>query len=176
MTTRSGTQRTRSPPASSVVALGVAAELDLDSAARAGDLPGVAVAQPLVGDLHLPAVLDLLVEDAELVADAVADGRDLQRGQRVQVAGRQPAQAAVAQPGLLLLFDQLVESQARVRPAPARSSLVDAEVEQVVAQVRPEQKLRRQVAGPLAAQVQVGLGGVDPPLLHRSRTARASAW
>ena len=42
------------------------------------DLPGVAQAQPLVRHLHLPAVPDLLVEDAEFVADAVADGRNLQ--------------------------------------------------------------------------------------------------
>ena len=72
-----------------------------------GDLPRVGPAQPVVRLLDLPAVLDLLPEDAVLVAQAVADRRDLQRGQRVDEAGGQPAEAAVA--------------QAR-RPAPARAA------------------------------------------------------
>ena len=101
-----------------LVVLGVAAPVDVIGDIGLGDLPGVAVAQPLVGDLRLPAVADLLVEDAELVADAVADGRALQRRQRVEIAGGQPAQAAVAQPRLLLAGQDLIEVLARARPAP----------------------------------------------------------
>jgi hypothetical protein len=70
-----------------------------------------------VSVLHLPAVDDDLVEDAELVADAVADGRDLQRGQRVHVAGGQPAEAAVAETRLLLVLEQLVEIEVEARSA-----------------------------------------------------------
>ena len=54
---------------------------------------------------------NLLIEDAELVADAVADRRNLERRQRVEEAGGQPAEAAVAEARLLLLRDQLVEIQ-----------------------------------------------------------------
>ena len=61
-----------------VEALDAAAELH-QVAVLPGQFPGVAIAQPGVGDLHLPAVLDALVEDAVLVAEPVADGRDLQR-------------------------------------------------------------------------------------------------
>ena len=93
--------------------LGAAAELHLVGDFGPGDLPRIAQAQPLVGDLHLPAVLDGLVEDAELVTDAVADGRHFERGQRIQVTRGEPAQAAVAEPGLLLLLDQVVEVQAQ---------------------------------------------------------------
>ena len=39
---------------------------------RADDFPRIAEAEPLVGDFHLPAILDDLIEDAEFVADAVA--------------------------------------------------------------------------------------------------------
>ena len=56
--------------------------------------------------LDLPAVLDLLAEHAVLVAQAVADRRDLERGQRVEKAGGQPAQPAVAQPRVGLLLEQ----------------------------------------------------------------------
>ncbi len=35
---------------------------------RPSDFPGVTLTQPLVGALNLPAVVDLLLEDAELVS------------------------------------------------------------------------------------------------------------
>ena len=60
------------------------------------DLPGIAEAQPLVRDLDLPAVTNRLIEDPELVADAVADRRNIERRQRVHVTRGQPAQAAIA--------------------------------------------------------------------------------
>ena len=63
------------------VAFGIAPEFDIDGPLGPGDFPGVAETQPLVGLLDLPAVDDLLLEDAELVADAVTDGRDLQGGE-----------------------------------------------------------------------------------------------
>ena len=56
------------------VELGVTAPVDRVMHVGLGDLPRVTVGQPVVGLLDLPAVVDLLVEDAELVADAVADG------------------------------------------------------------------------------------------------------
>jgi hypothetical protein len=55
------------------VVLGVAAPLDQVVDVGFGDLPRVSVVQPVVGLLDLPAVMDFLVEDAEFVADAVAD-------------------------------------------------------------------------------------------------------
>ena len=74
------------------------AKVDLLHLVGPGDDPGVALVLPVVGQLHLLAVHDLLPEQAQLVADGVAAGGDLQGGQAVQVAGGQAAQAAVAQP------------------------------------------------------------------------------
>ena len=85
-----------------MVQLDVAAEADGLRVLVARQLPGVAELQPVVVLLDLPAVLDLLLEDAEVVADAVADGGQLQRGQRVHEAGRQPPQAAVAEARIAL--------------------------------------------------------------------------
>ncbi len=126
------------------VRLGVSAQLDHFGEQWAGHLPDIAVMQPLVGDLDLPAVLDDLVEDAELVADAVAYGRISQSRQRVQITSGQPAQPAVAQPRLLLQPDELLEIQAQIFHRLA-GVLGYAEVQQLVAQVRPDQKLGRQV-------------------------------
>ena len=75
----------------------LSAEMDLLHLIRAGDQPGVALILPVVGQLQLLSIHDLLLEDAQLIADGIAVGGDLQGGQAVQTAGRQTAQAAVAQ-------------------------------------------------------------------------------
>ena len=160
----------RHPPGAVVaglvgVVLGVAAPLDQVADIGFGDLPGVSVRQPVVGLLNLPAVADLLVEDAELVADAVADCRTLEGGQRVQVARRKPAQTAVAQSGLFLAGQDLVELLAH-RPQRVLCRLLHLEVQQVVAQLRAHQEFGRQVAGHLAAEIERGLRRRHPAVLH----------
>jgi len=120
--------------------LSAAAELHLVGDFRPGDLPRIAQAQPLIRDLHLPAVLDDLVEDAELVTDAVADGRHFERGHRIQVTRGEPAQAAVAEPGFFLLLNQIVEVYAEFLYGLA-GILGEAQIEELVGQVRPGQEL-----------------------------------
>ena len=97
------------------VRLGAPAELHFEGDLGPRDLPWIAQPQPLVGALDLPAVANLLVEDAELVADAVADGRHLQGGERVHEARGEPPQAAVAQARLFLLIEQRVEVESQFR-------------------------------------------------------------
>jgi hypothetical protein len=152
------------------VGFGTAAELDLAADLRPGDLPGVPVAQPLVRHFVLPAVADLLVEEPELVPDAVADRRDLERGERVEEAAGQPSEPTVAQARLLFLLEQHAEVQAELRHGlPCR--LLDPEVREVVAQVRPGQELGRQVGDHLHVALEVGLHGPHPsvqqPVAHR---------
>ncbi len=72
------------------------AELDLDTPLRTSDLPRITEGEPFVGLLYLPPVDDLLLEYAELVANAVRDRRDLERRERIDEAGGEPAEAAVA--------------------------------------------------------------------------------
>ena len=52
------------------------AELYLYDCFRPEKFPGITTAQPLIGDFDLPTIFDLLVEDAEFVADAVSDRRN----------------------------------------------------------------------------------------------------
>ena len=63
-----------------------AAHLYLEGVFGALQSPGVAQAQPIVSGLHLPAVANLLVEDSIFVANAVADGGNVKRGQRIHEA------------------------------------------------------------------------------------------
>ncbi len=68
--------------------------------------------QPLVRALDLPAIPERLGENAKLVADAIAHAGNVQRGQRVEETGRQPPQAAVAQPRFRVEGNDIVQGQA----------------------------------------------------------------
>ena len=50
-------------------------------------LPRIAVAEPIVGLLHLPALFDALREDAIVISKTVAVGGQAERGHRVHEAG-----------------------------------------------------------------------------------------
>ena len=80
-------------------------ELDLKGQLRPAYFPGVTRMQPVVGHLDLLSVDNFLVEDTELIADPVTDSRNLRCSQRIQVTGRQPAQATMTEPGFLFFFE-----------------------------------------------------------------------
>ena len=143
------------------VGLGIAAELDFAGGVGGGDFPGVAELQPLVGVLDLPAVAEFLAEDAELVAQAVADGGHAEGGHGIHVAGGETAEAAVAETGLGLLVGERLEVDADGGERFA-ALLGEAEVEQVVHEVRAEEKLRREITDDADVALAVGLDGADP--------------
>src|SRR5262249_61050935 len=70
------------------------------------ELPGIAEGKPALRLLLLTAVDDLLHEQAVLVPDAVAERGDRERGHAVHVAGRETAEAAVAERGIGLELPQ----------------------------------------------------------------------
>ena len=132
---------------------GMAAELDGERELGAGDLPGIAEPEPLVGSLDLLAVADHLVEAAELVADAVPEGGEADGGHGVEEAGGEAPQAAVAEAGVDLDLEHLLEPD--VEPGQRLlHALVDAEVEQAVGEQASDQELGREVIHAL------GIGGV----------------
>src|SRR5262245_46703840 len=156
-------------PVRAGVMLGAAAQLDVERDLRPRDFPRVAVTQPLVGALDLPPVLDALVEYAVLVADTVTDRGDLQSCERFHVARREPSEAAVAQPRLLFLLQQLVEVQPQLaHRLPDR--LGDVQVQEIGAEMRAQQELGRQITDGARRANLVGLRGLDPareqPVAH----------
>src|SRR5258706_8919475 len=64
---------------------------------RARDFPWVAVAEPGVGPLDLPAVRDLLLEETAVIAHAVSVSGQAQARHAVEEAGGEPPEASVAQ-------------------------------------------------------------------------------
>ncbi len=139
-----------------------AADGNLDRFPRPGHFPRVRLGQPVVRVFGLEAVFDRLPEHAVLVAQAVPHGRDLQRGQRFDEAGRESSEAAVAEAGVRLLFEQ---------PEPVEVLLlgglpdggVEQEVHDVVRQRTSDEKLHRQVVDPLWVLSIVGVFRAHPP-------------
>ena len=150
---------------------GVAAEPHAARLVGIHQLPGPAALEPLIGDLHLGAVLDQLVKDAEFVADAIPRGGQLQAGQRFHEAGGQTPQATVAETRLLLNLQDALQGD----PGEAGdgfTGLIDyPEHQQVVGELGADQKLRRQVGhglGGLTAQkLLVGQMAADQPIPNR---------
>ena len=86
-----------------------AAEMHLNFILFARHKPNIAQLQPVVGELHLPAVHDFLLKNTELIANGKTRAGIVERSQRVHIAGGQPSQAAVAETGIRLHFTQAVK-------------------------------------------------------------------
>ena len=124
--------------------LGVPVKPDDLEVIGSGELPRVAVEGPVVGKLDLMAILEGLLEDPELIPDAVAHRRQVQGGQRIQQAGGQPAQAPVPQPGLYVEIVQFPGGEPGSGHGPA-GQLGGPGIQRVLAQLASEHVLRRQV-------------------------------
>ena len=152
--------------------LGVAAELHVIGDFGPGDFPRVAETQPFVGGFHLPAVFDCLIEDAEFIADAIADGGHFERCQRLEITRREPPQPAVTEPRFLLLIDQTGEVEAQLRQRLA-GRLDDAEIEQVVLQMRAGHELGGQIRHHPHVALGIGFQCLDAlledPVAHAER-------
>ena len=91
-----------------------AAEVDGLGLVGLGQQPGGAHAFPVVGQLHLLALHDLLLENTQFIADGVAGGRNVQGGHGVQIAGGQTAQAAVAEARVRLQLKNVPGLEAQI--------------------------------------------------------------
>jgi hypothetical protein len=132
--------------------LDTAAEMDVVDHLRPLEFPGVAEAQPFVRIFLLPALIDDLAEQAEIVADAIADRGNAEGGHAFHEACRKPAEAAIAQCRVRLAFAQFRESDAEI----AKRGLEHREQPHVVERVgeqTADQKLQREIVDPLAAGI-----------------------
>ena len=109
------------------------------------------------------AVADHLPENAVLVAQAVADGRILQRGERVDEAGGETAEAAVAEPRIGLFLDHRIEIPALLLQGTPNQRL-RGQIHHVVAQRAAEQKLHGEVVDALGVRVLSRLTGGNPAM------------
>ena len=155
-------------------------ELHAEGVFRSGDLPRVSPPQPIVRLLDLSPVSDALVEHPALIPDTVPVPWQFQRGHRVKEARCQAPQTTVAQTGVLLEVTDTFEVGAEfVKRLVA--FVVEAEVDQAVAERTSDQELQRQVVNSFGVRVfVVGAARGDPPVdqaiahSHRRRDVEVS--
>ena len=134
----------------------LAVKTDLHGLIRVALQPHLTAGQPVVGTLLLPAVHDLLLEDAVLVQDGVAGAADAGGGHAVQIAGSQTAQTAVAQTCIRLFLKDAVNADISVGQG-LFCHLVQTQVQQAGLQAAAHQELHAQVIHLLGAGAD-GLG------------------
>ena len=135
------------------------AQTDVEGLVGPGNQPRGPLVHPAVGQLHLVAVDDALLEQAVLIADGEPGGRIVQRGQGVHEAGRQTSQTAVAQAWIrlhLVDFVQILPHGGESLPV----FLLQAQVHQIVLQLPAHEEFHAQVVHPLR------MGLLDPVVDH----------
>ena len=117
--------------------------------------------EPFVGIFLLPALRDDLAEQAEIVADAVADRGNGQRRHAFHEAGREPPEAAIAERGIRLAFAQVRKADAEI----AERGLEHRQQPHIVQRIgeqAADQEFEAEVIDPLAAGVVALLFGGQP--------------
>ena len=125
-----------------------AAEAHLHGLARHRCLPRVAVGEPVVRLLGLTAGADTLAEEPIAVAETHADARHVLCRERVQIARRETAEAAVAETGIALAFEQRVQILAELGEN-IGNHIADAELDEIVFEQPPDEKFHREVINDL---------------------------
>ncbi len=134
-----------------------AAEADLEGAFAPLELPRVAVVEPGLGQLDLPAVGDLLAEHAVDVADAVAMGRHVDRRHAFHEAGGETAEAAIAKRGIRFERGDHVEVDAE-RGKRLAHVVQQAEIGEGIAHQAADQELQREIVDALGLLIVGFLG------------------
>ena len=90
------------------VFLKVTFKVDIYRKLRLRNQPYASAGEPVIRELGLPAVLQLLLEDTVLIADRVAHSGEAGSCKAVQIAGSQSSEAAVAQACVGLILEDLI--------------------------------------------------------------------
>ncbi len=140
-----------------------AVQLHFDRLVRARHFPRVRAPEPVVRQFTLPAVLKGLFEDPVFVPQAIAHGRDLHRGHRVEKASRQAPQPSVAETRVGFLLEEFVPIDLRLLDRVVHGR-VEQKVGNVVGQRSADEKLHREIVDALAIPAPIGLLRTQPSL------------
>ena len=151
--------------------VGVAAEVDMDGFVRLAIFPGKGVFQPVVRYLYLISVENMLLKQTIAVTDTAAVARQAERCHRVNEAGSQTAEAAVAKTGIPLFGDKLLQLYPQLLQL-LLYLLANTKVYKVCIQETPQKKFHGEIVDLLYPAVLVGPVCLDPVsrniLLHGS--------
>ena len=125
------------------------------------EFPGVAEAEPFVRIFLLPALRNDLAEQAEIVADAVADRGNRQRRHAFHEARRKPPEAAIAERRIRLALAQFGQADAEIAERRLEHRQ-QAHIVQRIGEQAADQEFEREVIDPLAAGIVALLFGHQP--------------
>src|SRR5947208_1387169 len=108
-------------PAAAGDGLDPAAIMNVVGDFRALEFPWIAKGQPLLGVFLLPAVDHDLPEEAVVVTNAIAVGRDAEAGHAFEKARSKPAEAAIAERRIGLGEAHAVEFDAEIAERPVHN-------------------------------------------------------
>lgn len=94
----------------------VPVELDIYSNIVSWKLPGIKV-EPVVWNLHLIAIYDLLLEDAISISEPVTPGRVVEGSETVEEARCETAETAVTESSIVLLRNDILHAEAEIGEA-----------------------------------------------------------
>ena len=132
------------------VGLDMAAKTNPIGAFTAFEFPWIAMREPSLGKLDLPALVDALAEHAVHIADSIAISGQVERRQALHEAGGKPAEPAIAKRriGLDFLNRDQINPERSKRSAHFR---ILPEIGDGIAQQPPDQKLKAQIINTLGA-------------------------
>lgn len=81
-----------------------------------GKLPRIEV-KPVVGNLDLVSIDNLLFEDTVPIPQTVTPRRVVQRREAVEETGSKPAQAPISKCGVVLLLNNIFDAEAEIGEA-----------------------------------------------------------
>ena len=122
----------------------ISAEMYFLGIFRTAQFEGVSVLQPVIRNLNLESVLDLLLEHTVMITDAASVSTVVQCRQRIQEAGCQTAETAVAQSRIRLLVLDHVQIQSQLLQS-LFHLIVGGKVEKIVSQGAAHQELHGHV-------------------------------
>ena len=126
-----------------------AVEADVHGVLAVGDHPHLAAGQPEFRQLGLPAVDDLLVEDAEFIAQGIAHAAVAVVCQTVEEAGGESAETAVAETRVRLLVIYFFKGGVVVRQT-LRDHLFQIEIVEIVAEGASHEEFHAEIVNSLA--------------------------
>ena len=139
----------------------ITAEFDLLRIFRTLNLKWIAVLEPVIRDLYLLTVHDLLLKHTVFITNSTAVSRIIQCGQGFNEAGCQTAKAAIAKSRIRLLVFHDIDIQSHLLKDFCHF-LITAEIDQIVAQGTAHQELHRQIINGLGILFLVFLVGIQP--------------
>ena len=142
------------------------AEMDDAGKFGAADLPGVAAAEPVIRFFQLVTVLDDLLEDPVVVADAVSVAGEFQSCHGIEEACGETAEAAVSESGVHFFIAERIGIESEFRHG-FRGGIIDAEVDHGIPEGSAHEEFQRDIGDGAGMFFLVFIFGSDPALHHQ---------